>query len=79
MMRLSYLAESFSLGVLLETESREVHATSEDLGFRQNAHSSDTVDLHLHVGVAVRVTEVGKMRAPCGVLCVAFDNDSILV
>ena len=65
--------------MLLETESREVHATSEDLGLRQNTHTSDTVNFHLHVGVAVRVAEVGEMGAPSGVLCVALDNDSILI
>ena len=77
--KLSYLAESFGLGVLLETESWEVHTTSEDLSLRQNAHTSDTVNFHLHVRVTVRVAEVGKMGAPSGVLCVALDNDSILI
>lgn len=75
----SYLAKSFSLSVLLETESREVHTTSEDLGLCQNAHTSNTVNFHLHVRVTVRVAEVGEMRAPSGVLCVAFDNDGILI
>lgn len=78
-MLVSHLSESFSLGVLLEAECREVHAASEDLGFRQNTHTADTVDLHFHVGVAVRVAEVSKMRAPCGVLCVALDDDGVFV
>ena len=77
--KLSYLAESFGLSVLLETESREVHATPEDLRLCQNAHTSDTVNFHLHVRVTVGVAEVGKMGAPSGVLCVALDNDGILI
>ena len=77
--KLSYLAKPFGLGVLLETESSEVHATSEDLGLCQNAHTSNTVNLHLHIRVTVRVAEVGEMRAPSGVLCVTLDNNSILI
>lgn len=75
----SYLAKTLSLSVLLKAESREVHAASEYLGLRKNTDTSNTIDLHLHVGVTVRVAKVGKMRAPCGIFCVALNNDSVLI
>ena len=74
-----YLSETFGLCVLLKTEGWEVHAATKHTSFCQNTDTSDAVNLHLHVRVTVRVAQVGKMRAPCGVLCVALDDHSILV
>ena len=65
--------------MLLKAECREVYAASEDFGFRQNTHTSNTVNFHFHVRVAVRVAKIGKMRTPCSVLCVSLDDHSILV
>ena len=75
----SYLAKPFSLCVLLETESGEVNTRAEHPGFGQDTDTADTVNLHLHVWVAIGVAEVGQMRSPCSILCVSFDNDSILI
>lgn len=74
-----YLAKSFSLRMLLETESREMDTRAEDLRLCQNTDTTDTVNLHLHIWIAVRVAEVSQMRSPGSVLCIAFDNDSIFV
>jgi len=76
---MTYLAKTFGLSVLLETEGREVNTRTEDLCLCQNTDTADTVDLHLHVWVTVRVAEVGQMRSPGSVFSVAFDNDSVFV
>lgn len=75
----TYLAKTFSLSMLLETESREVDTRAEDLRLCQDTDSTNTINLHLHIWVTVGVAEVGQMRAPSGVLCVTFYNDCILV
>ena len=77
--RVTYFAKPLSLSVLLEAESREMHAAAKDLSFREDAHTADAVNLHLHVWVAVRVSKVGQMRSPSSVLRVALDNHGILV
>lgn len=74
-----HLTESFRLGVLLETESREVHTVTEDESLGQNTDTTNTVNLHLHVRVAVGVAQVGKMGPPRGVLGVALDNDGVFI
>jgi hypothetical protein len=76
---MTYLAESFSLGVLLEAECREVHSRAEDLCLCQNTDTTDTVNLHLHVWVTVRVAQVSQMWTPGGVFCVTLHNDRIFV
>lgn len=74
-----YLAETFRLCVLLEAKCREVNTVPENKSLGQNTDTTDTVDFHFHIWIAVRVAEVGKMRAPRGVLGVAFDNDRVFV
>jgi hypothetical protein len=76
---MTYLAESFSLSVLLETECGEVHSRAEDLRLCQDTDTTDTVNLHLHVWVTVRVAQIRQMRAPRGVLCITFHNDRVLI
>lgn len=76
---MTYLAKTFRLSVLLETKGREVDARTEDLCLCKNANTTDTVNLHLHVWVTVRVAEIGQMRSPGGIFCIAFDNDGIFV
>ena len=56
-----------------------MYTRAEDTSLCQNAHSADAINLHLHVGIAVWVSQVGQMRPPRGVLGVAFDDHRILV
>jgi hypothetical protein len=75
----TYLAESFGLGVLLEAECGEMHSGAEDLCLCQNTDTTDTVNLHLHVGVTVRVAQVSQMWTPSGVFRVTLHNDRVFV
>jgi hypothetical protein len=75
----SYLAKPFRLCMLLEAECREVDARTEYPGLGQNTYTTNAVNLHLHVWVAIGITEVGQMRPPGGILSISFDDDSILV
>ena len=75
----AYLAKPFRLSVLLEAERREVAAIAEYLGLGQDTHAANTVKLHLHVGVAVRVSKVRQMRPVRRVLGIALHNDGVLV
>lgn len=77
--RVTYLAEAFGLSMLFKTKRGEVYTLSEDLRLSKNANTTNTVDLHFHVRVAVRIAEVGQMRSPGSVLCVTFDNNSVFV
>lgn len=52
---------------------------TEYLGLGQDTDTADTVNLHLHIGVTVGITQIGKMRSPGGVFGVSFDNDGIFV
>jgi hypothetical protein len=74
-----YLSEALRLGVLLKTESRKVDAVAEDFSFSQDTDTTNTVDLHFHVGVAIRVPKISQMRAPRRILCVTLHDDRILV
>ena len=76
---MTYLAKALRLGMLLKAESREVYTVAEDLRLGQNTDTTDTVNLHLHVRVAVGVAQVCKMRPPRGILGVALDNHGVLV
>jgi hypothetical protein len=75
----TYLAKAFGFGMLLETESGEMGTLAEDLCFCKNTDTADTINLHFHVWVAVRIAQVGQMRSPCSVLGISFNNDSVLV
>lgn len=75
----TYLAKSLGFRVLLETECWEMYSGPEDLGFSQDAHASDAIDLHLHVGIAIRVPEICQMGPPSRILGVSFNNDSVFV
>ena len=65
--------------MLFEAESREVNAGPEDAGLGENADTANTINLHFHIRVTVRVPKVGKMGPPSGVFCVSFHNDGVLV
>lgn len=75
----AHLSEALSLRVLLEAESGEMNTSAKDFGFCQNAHSTNAINLHFHIRVAVRIAKVGKMRAPRSVLCIALDDDSVFI
>lgn len=75
----SHLSETFRLGVLLKAEGREMHARAEHARLGQDADTANTVNLHLHVWVAIWITKVGQVRTPCGILGVALHNDGIFV
>lgn len=75
----TYLSKAFSLGMLFETESREVSTITENSRLGQNADATNTIDLHLHIRVAVRITQVCQMRPPCRVLGITLHNDSVFV
>lgn len=65
--------------MLLKTERREVDTGAKDLRLSQNTDTSYTVNLHLHIWVAVGIAEVSQMRSPSSVFCVSLDNDCIFV
>lgn len=79
MRRVVYLAKSLCLSMLLEAERREVDSRAEHLRLGQNTDTSNAIQLHLHVGITVRITEIGQMRPPGGILSVTLYNDSIFV
>lgn len=76
---MSYLAESFRLGVLLKAKGREMDTATEDPGLGQNTDTANAINLHLHIGVAVRVAKIGKMGSPGRVFRITLDNDGILI
>lgn len=75
----TYLAKSLGFCVLLETKCWEMYAGPEDLSFSQYAYASNAINLHLHVGIAIRVPEVCQMGPPRCVLGVSFDDNGVFV
>ena len=65
--------------MLLEAKGREVDTSSEHPGLGQNANTADAVNLHFHIRVAIRISQIGKMRPPCRILRVAFHNDCVFI
>lgn len=65
--------------MLFEAESREVDPGSEDFRLGKNTDPTDTVNLHLHVRIAIWVSQVGEMRPPRSILRVSLDDDGIFV
>ena len=75
----THLSETFSLGMLLETEGWEMNTGPEDTGFCQNTDTSHTIKLHLHIRIPVRVTQICEVRPPRCILGITLHNDCILV
>jgi len=75
----THLSKALSLGVFLEAECGKVDTGTENLRLGENADASNAVNLHLHVGVTVRIAKVSQMRPPSGVLRVTLHNDSIFI
>lgn len=65
--------------MLLKAEGWEMNTGAEHAGFCQNADASNSVQFHLHVGVAVGITQIGQVRSPCRVLGIPFHNHGIFV
>ena len=70
--RRTYLAKTFSLSMLLETESREVDTRAEDLRLCQDTDSTNTINLHLHIWVTVGVAEVGQIELAERIFAIAW-------
>jgi hypothetical protein len=75
----TYLAEAFGFSMLLKAESGEVNTGAEHLRLRENTDTTNTVNLHLHIWVAVGVAKVGQMGSPGSILCISFNDDSVFV
>jgi len=65
--------------MLLKAERREMDARAEDLSLGQDTDSTDAVDLHLHIGIAIWVAQVSKVRPPRRILCVSLDDDGVFI
>lgn len=52
---MTYLAKPLSFGMFLKAERRKVHARAENLCFREDTNTSNPVNFHFHVRVAIRV------------------------
>lgn len=52
---------------------------SKDLGLCEDAHSSHSINLHLHIGIAIWIAQVSQVGSPGRILGISFDNDSILI
>lgn len=74
-----HLAKALGLCMLLEAEGRKVDAGSEHTGFGQDADTSYSINLHLHIWISVGVSQVGQVGPPCRILGVSLNDDSILV
>lgn len=76
---IAYLSEALCLGVLLEAESWEMHSTPEDFCFGQDADTTHAINLHLHIRIAERISQIGQMRSPSSVLGIAFDDHCVFI
>lgn len=77
--RVTHLAESLRLSVLLEAKGREMDTTPEDAGFGQDTDTTNAIELHFDIRIAVWVAKVGQMGPPGGILGVTFHDDGVLV
>ena len=77
--KISYLSKAFGLSMFFKAESREVDTLAEDLCFSKNANTTNTINLHFHVGISIGIAQVSQMRSPGCILCIAFYNDSVFV
>lgn len=65
--------------MFFEAERWEVDAVTENLGLCQNTHSTNAIDLHFHVGIAIGVPEICKMGTPGSIFCVSLHDNCIFV
>ena len=65
--------------MLLEAERWEMYSTSKHLRLGQDTDTSYAIKFHLHIWIAVRITQVRQMRAPCRVLGVSLHDHCVFV
>jgi hypothetical protein len=65
--------------MLLKAKCREMDAVAEYLGLGQDAHTANAVKLHLHVRIAVGVSEIRQMGPISRILGITLDNNGILI
>jgi hypothetical protein len=56
-----------------------MHARPKDLGLGKDTDTAYTIELHFHVRVTVGIAEIGQVRTPGGVFCVALYDDGVFV
>lgn len=74
-----YLAKAFCLSMLLKAKCREVYAGAENPCLREDTNTTNTIKLHLHIRITVRVTKVSKVRAPRCILGISLHDNCIFV
>ena len=74
-----YLAETLRFCVFLKTERGKVNTSPEDFRLGKNADASNTINLHFHVRVAVRIAKVGQMWSPCGIFRITLHDDGVFI
>jgi hypothetical protein len=65
--------------MFLVAERWEMYTRAKDFRFGQDAHATDAIEVHLRVGVAIGVAQVGEMRTPRSEFRIPFDDHSVLV
>ncbi len=65
--------------MLFKAKGWEMNTATEYLGLGQDTDTTNTVNFHLHIGVTVGITKIGKMGSPGGIFGVSFDNDGVFV
>lgn len=75
----TYLPKPLRLGVFLKAESGEMHARAEDFRFCQDGNTTHAIELHLHIWIAVWISQVSQVRSPRSIFSVALHNDGIFI
>ena len=74
-----YLAKRLGLGMLFEAESGKVNPRAKNSRLCKDTDTSNPIQFHFHVRIAIRVTKVGEMRPPCCIFGVSLDNDRVFI
>jgi len=75
----AYLSETLGFRMFLKTKGREMDAGTEHFGLCQDADSTDTVEFHFHVWIAIRVSKISQMRPPGRIFGITLHNHRIFV
>jgi hypothetical protein len=65
--------------VFFEAEGWEMHARPEDLRLGKDANAAHSINIHFHVRIAIWVSQICKMWAPCSIFGVPLHNDGIFI
>jgi hypothetical protein len=74
-----YLSKAFGFGVLFEAEGWEMHSGTENLCFREDTDTTNTVKLHFHIRVTVRIPQIGQVGTPRSVFRVTFHDNRVFI